>query len=105
MAAEQGVEEEEIQSSTEEEVPQEVTSLKQKLAQTEIPERILDFTSSTGDLSRWIHGYCIALTLDAYSNYKEILERLPKMEFVWGGYRASYLFFEPLNNRFLLFVF
>jgi len=75
-------------------IPPQVQSIKHALAQLEIPEKILDFTALERELSPWISGFYIALTLDAYSYYKEIIERLARLEFVWGGYRGSYLFFE-----------
>jgi molecular chaperone HtpG len=74
--------------------PQQVQSMKHALAQLEIPEKILDFTALEHELSPWMSGFYIGLTQDAYSYYKAAIERLPRLEFVWGGYRGSYLFFE-----------
>jgi len=93
-AVEQGIDVAEEIVVPEANIPPQVQSTKHALAQLEIPEKILDFTALERELSPWISGFYIALTLDAYSYYKEIIERLPRLEFVWGGYRGSYLFFE-----------
>jgi len=93
-AVEQGIDVAEEIVVPETNVPPQVQSTKHALAQLEIPEKILDFTALERELSPWISGFYIALALDAYSYYKEIIERLPRLEFVWGGYRGSYLFFE-----------
>ena len=93
-AKEQGIDVRETIAIPETVIPPQVQSTKQALAQLEIPEKILDFTTVEHELSPWISGFYIALTLDAYSYYKYIIERLPRLEFVWGGYRGSYLFFE-----------
>ena len=93
-AEEQGIAVKETIAIPETAVPSQVQSTKQALAQLEISEKILDFTTVEHELSPYISGFYIALTLDAYSYYKSIIERLPRLEFVWGGYRGSYLFFE-----------
>lgn len=93
-AVEQGIDVAEEIVVPEANVPPQVQSTKRALAQLEIPEKILDFTALERELAPWISGFYIALALDAYSYYKEIIERLPRLEFVWGGYRGSYLFFE-----------
>lgn len=93
-AEEQGIDVAEGMVVPQANMPQQVQSTKRALAQLEIPEKILDFTTLERELSPWISGFYIALALDAYSYYKEVIERLPRLEFVWGGYRGSYLFFE-----------
>jgi len=93
-AKEQGIDVSEAIAIPETVIPPQVQSIKQALAQMEISEIILDFTTVENDLSPWISGFYVALTLDAYSYYKNTIERSPRLEFVWGGYRGSYLFFE-----------
>ena len=93
-ASEQGIDVAEEMVVPEANIPPQVQSIKHALAQLEIPEKVLDFTVLERDLSPWISGFYIALTSDAYSYYRDIIERSPRLEFVWGGYRGSYLFFE-----------
>ena len=93
-ASEQGIDVAGEMVVPESNIPPQVQSIKHALAQLDIPEKILDFTALERNLSPWISGFYIALTSDAYSYYREIIDRLPRLEFVWGGYRGSYLFFE-----------
>lgn len=93
-AAEQGVQVADAPQMPESSMPGEVQSTRHILAQIEIPEKILDYRSLENVLAPWISGWYIGLTLDAFSYYKDILERLPSISFVWGGYRGSFVFFE-----------
>lgn len=75
-------------------VPPHVQTIIQSLAQMDIEEKILDFSNIKLDLSPWISGFYIALTTEAYGYYRSVIERSPNLEFVWGGYRGSYMFSE-----------
>ncbi len=92
-AAQQGVSVESYDHPSREPVPAAVRSMKQTLAQLEINEKILDFARESR-LGPWISGLYVAITLEAFGYYRDILQRFPRIVFVWGGYRASYLFFE-----------
>jgi len=93
-AMEQGIVEESKTELPQTDVPPKVQSIKHTLAQLDVPEKILDFTPKEPELAPWISGFYLALTLDAYSYYKNVIERRPRLSFVWGGYRGSYIFFE-----------
>ncbi len=83
-AAEQGLHISETSDTPQLGIPEKVLSMKQALAQMDVPEKILDFTNQQG-LAHWISGLYIALTLEAFSFYKDIIQRLPNVSFVWGG--------------------
>jgi len=93
-ASEQGIVEESKTELPQTDIPPKVQTMKHTMAQLSIPEKILDFTPKEHDLAPWISGFYLALTLDAYSFYKQVIERRPRLAFNWGGYRGSYLFFE-----------
>ena len=76
------------------EIPSEVQRIRQLLAQLDVEERIIDMRATPQAAQPWLSGWYIGLSSDAHSLYRDILERRPATRFLWGGYRATYLFFE-----------
>lgn len=63
-----------------------------KLLATPIRAKVLDATSVREGLG--VKGFYLALTPDAHVLYRRVLDRRPSADFMWGGYRAGFVFYH-----------
>ena len=63
-----------------------------KLLTKEIGAKVLDANSVPEGFG--LSGHYLALTPEAHILYRRVLERRPSADFIWGGYRAGFVFYE-----------